>query len=198
MSSYKSHMPPELEWKRLCGLGMNDEELRANDQLTEYLVHDLNTKPAMPFGDEEFDGAVVTVSVQYMTKPLETFREVCRVLKPGAPFIVTYSQPHVPDEGRAHLARARRPRARRPDHRRTSSTPAASTTPTAENRSIDSGAPNDPLFAVWARKLRRASRARLPVQCAATDRARPIDEPLGAIRSIDARLIIRDEGRAGG
>ena len=48
MSSFKSHMPPELEWTRLCGLGMNDEELRANEQLTEYLVHNLNTKPALP------------------------------------------------------------------------------------------------------------------------------------------------------
>ena len=48
MSSWKSHMPPELAWTRLCGLGMNEEELRANDQLTEYLVHDINAKPAMP------------------------------------------------------------------------------------------------------------------------------------------------------
>ena len=136
MSSYKSHTPPELEWKRLCGLGMNDEELRANDQLTEYLVHNLNTKPTMPFGDEEFDGAVVTVSVQYMTKPLETFRDVCRVLKPGAPFIVTYSNRMFPtkavriwraldDRERAGLIsrtaarrRLRRAKRRGPQHRR--------------------------------------------------------------------------------
>ena len=91
MSSWKSHMPEELAWKRLSGLGMNEDELRANEQLTEYLVHDINRKPAMPFGDAEFDGAVVTVSVQYLTKPLEVFREVARVLKPDAPFIVTYS-----------------------------------------------------------------------------------------------------------
>ena len=34
---------------------------------------------------------MVTVSVQYMTHPLEAFAEVGRVLKPGAPFIVTFS-----------------------------------------------------------------------------------------------------------
>jgi ubiquinone/menaquinone biosynthesis C-methylase UbiE len=45
----------------------------------------------MPFADAEFDGAVVTVSVQYMTRPLETFAEVGRVLKPGAPFVATFS-----------------------------------------------------------------------------------------------------------
>ena len=91
MSSYRSHMPPELRWTRLAGLGMNEVELRENDQLTDYMVHDLNADPRMPYGDGEFDGAVVTVSVQYMTRPVEIFRDVRRVLKPGAPFIVTYS-----------------------------------------------------------------------------------------------------------
>ena len=152
MSSYKSHMPPGLEWKRLCGLGMNEEELRANDQLTEYLVHDINAKPALPFGDDEFDGAVVTVSVQYMTKPLETFREVCRVLKPDAPFILTYSNRMFPtkavriwhaldDRERAGLIISYFKHA------------GGFGDASAENRGIDSGAPNDPLFAVWARKL---------------------------------------------
>ena len=151
MSSYKSHMPPELEWKRLCGLGMNDEELRANDQLTEYLVHNLNTKPAMPFGDEEFDGAVVTVSVQYMTKPLETFRDVCRVLKPGAPFIVTYSNRMFPTKA-VRIWRALDDRERAGLIISYFKYAGGFDEPTAENRSIDSGAPNDPLFAVWARK----------------------------------------------
>jgi hypothetical protein len=34
---------------------------------------------------------VVTVSVQYLTQPIEVFAEVGRVLKAGAPFIVSYS-----------------------------------------------------------------------------------------------------------
>ena len=90
MSSYRSHMPPELAWRRLAGLGLNEVELRENDQLTEFAVKDLNADPVLPYGDAEFDGAVVTVSVQYMTRPVEIFREVCRVLRPGAPFVVTY------------------------------------------------------------------------------------------------------------
>lgn len=152
MSSFKSHMPPELEWKRLCGLGMNDEELRANDQLTEYLVHDLNKKPVMPFGDDEFDGAVVTVSVQYMTKPLEIFREVCRVLKPDAPFIVTYSNRMFPTKA-VRIWRALDDRERAGLIISYFKYAGGFGDASAENRSIDSGAPNDPLFAVWARKL---------------------------------------------
>jgi SAM-dependent methyltransferase len=34
---------------------------------------------------------VITVSVQYLTHPVEVFREVGRVLRPGAPFVLTYS-----------------------------------------------------------------------------------------------------------
>jgi SAM-dependent methyltransferase len=152
MSSYKSHMPPELEWKRLCGLGMNDEELRANDQLTEYLVHNLNAKPAMPFGDEEFDGAVVTVSVQYMTKPLEIFREVRRVLKPDAPFIVTYSNRMFPTKA-VRIWRALDDRERAGLIATYFKHAGGFGEVSMEDRSIDSGGQNDPLFAVWARKL---------------------------------------------
>lgn len=151
MSSYKSHMPPDLAWTRLCGLGMNEEELRANDQLTEYLVRDINADPLLPFGDDEFDGAVVTVSVQYMTKPLETFREVCRVLKPGAPFIVTYSNRMFPTKA-VRIWRALDDRERAGLIISYFKYAGGFGDASAENRSIDSGAPNDPLFAVWARK----------------------------------------------
>jgi SAM-dependent methyltransferase len=91
MSSYRSHLPAELAWTRLVGLGMNAEELRANDQLTEIVVHDLNADPRLPFNDCEFSGAVMTVSAQYLTRPVEAFQEVRRILRPGAPFVLTYS-----------------------------------------------------------------------------------------------------------
>lgn len=91
MSSFRSHMPAELDWTRLAGVGLNEVELRENEQLTEHKVKDLNADPVLPYGDSVFDGAVVTVSVQYMTKPVEIFRDVGRVLRAGAPFIVTYS-----------------------------------------------------------------------------------------------------------
>lgn len=91
MSSYVSHIPADLPVRRLVGLGMNEEELRLNQQLTDYLIHDLNLDPTLPFADASFDGAVCTVSVQYLTQPVAVFAEVGRVLKPGAPFVVTFS-----------------------------------------------------------------------------------------------------------
>ena len=91
MSSYRSHLDPSLRWRRLTGLGMNEVELRQNPQLTEHAVHDLNFDPQLPYPDESFDGAIVTVSVQYLTRPVDVFRDVARVLRPGAPFVLTYS-----------------------------------------------------------------------------------------------------------
>jgi len=91
MSSWRSHLPGYLRPARVVGLGMNRAEMEDNPALTEIVIHNLNRARRLPFTDAEFDGSVVTVSVQYMTSPIETFAEVARVLKPGAPFIVTFS-----------------------------------------------------------------------------------------------------------
>lgn len=91
MSSWRSHLPAHLRPARVVGLGMNRAEMEDNPALTEIVIHNLNRTRRLPFADAEFDGAVVTVSVQYMTAPIETFAEVARVLKPAAPFIVTFS-----------------------------------------------------------------------------------------------------------
>ncbi|MGH2632523.1 MAG: class I SAM-dependent methyltransferase [Tepidiformaceae bacterium] len=91
MSSWVSHLPEERVYAGVTGLGMNGEELAANARLTDRVVQNLNEEPVLPFEDATFDGAVVTVSVQYLTRPAEVFAEVGRVLKAGAPFAVTYS-----------------------------------------------------------------------------------------------------------
>jgi SAM-dependent methyltransferase len=92
MSSWRSHLPDEFaSGCRVLGLGMNQVELQENPQLSDWVVHDLNAEPRLPFESDRFDGAIVTVSVQYLTRPVEVFAEVYRVLRPGARFIVTFS-----------------------------------------------------------------------------------------------------------
>jgi SAM-dependent methyltransferase len=91
MSSWISHLPEDRTYTGVTGLGMNAKELEANARLTNRVVQDLNKTPALPFADGEFDGAVVTVSVQYLTRPVEVFTEVGRALKANAPFAVAYS-----------------------------------------------------------------------------------------------------------
>jgi SAM-dependent methyltransferase len=75
----------------VVGLGLNETELRRNPQLTGYVVHDLNQTPVLPFPDNSFDAVVCTVSVEYLTRPLEVFVEIKRLLKPGGLFLLTFS-----------------------------------------------------------------------------------------------------------
>jgi SAM-dependent methyltransferase len=91
MSSWKSHLPPQLGPRRVVGLGMNATELAANEQLDAWVVQDINADPALPFADDEFDIAIITVSIQYVTRPVTLFREIRRVLKPGAPLVIFFS-----------------------------------------------------------------------------------------------------------
>jgi SAM-dependent methyltransferase len=91
MSSWVSHLPDDVAYTRVAGLGMNAAELAANPRLTDWCVQDLNAEPRLPYADAAFDGAGCCVSVQYLTQPAAVFREVARVLRPGAPFVVTFS-----------------------------------------------------------------------------------------------------------
>jgi hypothetical protein len=91
MSSWVSHLPPDVEYQRVSGLGMNSEELAGNPRLDDHLVHDLNSDPQLPYEDEEFDIVTNAVSVQYLTRPVEVFASVSRVVKPGGTFAVAIS-----------------------------------------------------------------------------------------------------------
>ena len=106
MSSWRSHLPPELQPARVVGLGLNGSEMADNPALTEIVTHNLNRTAQLPFDDASFDGAVLTVSVQYLIHPLEVFAEVARVLRSGAPFIVTFSNRMFPTKAVAIWANA--------------------------------------------------------------------------------------------
>lgn len=88
-SSWISHFTVVPE--EVVGVGMNEAELARNPHLADHIVQDLNRDPLLPFADASFDGAVCTVSVDYLTRPLDVFAEVARVLKPGAVFCCTWS-----------------------------------------------------------------------------------------------------------
>ncbi len=151
MSSWKSHLPDELPRQRVVGLGLNETELRENGQLDAWVAHDVNRDPRLPFDDEAFDAVVMAVSVQYLTRPIDVFREVRRVLRTGGPFVVSYSNRLFPekavaiwysstDEERARLITAYFHYA------------GGWEAPTAQDRSPRPGLASDPLFAVWAHK----------------------------------------------
>jgi SAM-dependent methyltransferase len=154
MASWVSHFPVAPE--RLTVVGMNAEELAANPQATSVVVHDLNADPRLPFAAGSFDAAVCCVSVDYLTRPLEVFADVARVLRPGAAFVCTFSNRCFPTKAiRGWLAAN--------DQQRGAIVAAyfrgagGWDEPVIERRTPPG--PGDPLFAVWAtRSARRDSR----------------------------------------
>lgn len=98
MGSWTSHLPSNLQPKRLCGLGLNQEEMAQNPMMDQHLVRDLNHNPHLPYAAGSFDAVVCTVSVEYLTRPLEVFKEVARVLRPGGKFVVTFSNRWFPSK----------------------------------------------------------------------------------------------------
>ena len=91
MSSWVSHLPDDVQFDEVIGHGMNAEELAANPRLTRRFVQNLNRETALPLETGSVDGALCCVSVQYLQRPIEIFAEIRRVLRAGAPFIVSYS-----------------------------------------------------------------------------------------------------------
>lgn len=91
MSSWVSHLPAEVGFADVAGLGMNRAELDANPRLTQRHVQNLNTDPCLPFADGAFDACVIALSVQYLTRPLEVFAEIARVLAAGGICAVSFS-----------------------------------------------------------------------------------------------------------
>jgi SAM-dependent methyltransferase len=89
MGSWVSHF--RTAPTHLTVLGMNEEELVANPQASATVVHDLNRDPRLPFDDDTFDAAVCCVSVDYLTRPIEVFADVGRVVHTGSPFVCTFS-----------------------------------------------------------------------------------------------------------
>jgi SAM-dependent methyltransferase len=149
MASWVSHFPRTP--KNLTVLGMNSEELGANPQAAQAVVHDLNADPILPFPTDSFDAAVCCVSVDYLVHPLAVFTDLVRVLRPAGLFACTFSN-------RCFPTKAVRGWLYATDAQRCSivagyfEDSGGWTSPVIERRTAP-GHAGDPLFAVWARTL---------------------------------------------
>lgn len=146
MSSWVSHFaePPD----HLTVLGMNARELAANPMAAEAVVHDLNADPRLPFDDGSFDDAVCCVSVDYLTRPVEVFADVARVLRPGGRFVTTFSNRCFPTKAvLGWLANDEPTRCRIVEAYFAESGAFA---PATVDVRLAPGTGGDPLYAVWA------------------------------------------------
>lgn len=95
MSSVQSHLP---EGSTVTGLGLNAIELQANSRLAQWLVHDLNDNPVLPFGSEVFDLVCCHLSFEYLLNPDLVMREAARVLRPGGRIVISFSNRWFPEK----------------------------------------------------------------------------------------------------
>lgn len=91
MSSWVSHLPPEIGYTQVIGHGMNATELAANPRLNRWFVQNLNRDTRLPLADASVDAAMICVSIQYLQQPVAVLREAARVLRPGGPLVVSFS-----------------------------------------------------------------------------------------------------------
>jgi SAM-dependent methyltransferase len=90
MSSWVSHLPPEVDYTVL-GHGMNEAELAANPRLSRWWVQDLNADPRLPLEDASLDAACLCVSIQYLQDPVAVLSDLRRCLRPGGPVVISFS-----------------------------------------------------------------------------------------------------------
>ena len=81
MSSWTSHLADgqgankaDAHFAKLIAIGMNEAELKANPGVHELHVADLNVRPSLDMlADGSVDAVFCSVSVDYLTRPLEVF-----------------------------------------------------------------------------------------------------------------------------
>jgi hypothetical protein len=91
MSSWVSHLPPEVDYAEIIGHGMNAAELAANLRLSRWFIQNLNRGTVLPLADRSIDAVMICVSIQYLQQPVAVLHEIARVLRPGAPVVVSFS-----------------------------------------------------------------------------------------------------------
>ena len=73
MAGWDSHIPDTAALGKTIGLGLNKNELEQNKALDNYVIHDINTDPDLPFEDNSFDVVLNTVSRGLSDQSLWTF-----------------------------------------------------------------------------------------------------------------------------
>ena len=82
---------PDMPLARVVGVGMNMEEMEANEALTERMVLDLNACCSLPFADESFDAVVCSGTLHYLRNPEAVLAEVRRILRPSGVVIISFT-----------------------------------------------------------------------------------------------------------
>ena len=91
MSSWVSHLPPNIRYKKVIGHGMNQAELSSNERLDSFFVQNLNKKQNMPIEDSSVDVGLIVAGWQYLQYPEKVSLELSRVIKSDSLLIISFT-----------------------------------------------------------------------------------------------------------
>ena len=91
MSSWVSHLPSNISYKKVIGHGMNEAELSSNERLDRFFVQNLNKKQNMPIEDSSVDVGLIVAGWQYLQYPEKVSLELSRVIKADSFLIISFT-----------------------------------------------------------------------------------------------------------
>ena len=91
MSSWVSHLPSNISYKKVIGHGMNEAELSSNERLDSFFVQNLNKKQNMPIEDSFVDVGLIVAGWQYLQYPEKVSLELSRVIKSDSLLIISFT-----------------------------------------------------------------------------------------------------------
>ncbi len=91
MSSWVSHLPSNVKYKKIIGHGMNESELNSNTRLDSFWVQNLNKKQIFPIEDSFFDVGLIVAGWQYLQYPEKVSTELSRVIKNNSLLIISFT-----------------------------------------------------------------------------------------------------------
>ena len=91
MSSWVSHLPSDIRYKKVIGHGMNEAELSSNERLDRFFVQNLNKKQNMPIEDSSVDVGLIVAGWQYLQYPEKVSLELSRVIKSDSLLIISFT-----------------------------------------------------------------------------------------------------------
>ena len=91
MSSWVSHLPTNIRYKRVIGHGMNEAELISNKRLDSFWVQNFNNNQKLPLEDSTIDVGLIVAGWQYLQYPEKISLELSRIIKTDSLLIISFT-----------------------------------------------------------------------------------------------------------
>ena len=91
MSSWVSHLPTHIKFKKIIGHGLNEAELESNKRLDSFWLQNLNKIQNMPIEDSSIDVGLIVAGWQYLQYPEKVSSELSRIIKSDSLLIISFT-----------------------------------------------------------------------------------------------------------